>query len=439
MSLDQTLALTGVVVSAVGVALVVIARIRAHPLPAVLRRVRASIQSRRPTRPSADLATTAKASGPDPRLETGTGDLTRPDLVPADDPLSTPDSVRAPVAVAVAVPDHQAAAELVTRPDPVPTPDVAELDDELVTSTVLAGVTLWFAAVVAVGFIDTEIGVMQIAAEVAIAASIALVGLTGFDITRRRARHVGWYIDLFVADAAIATVPLWFAQPWFGQGRFDHLDDWLPPAGSVDDRLDEMFKDYGVGFVAHVVVQAAGMALLAVIALYIVATIVRRARGRYGRRPRDRWISLSVLAVTLLGAVCASGAAVSVPVRTFGHSSFATAKAGTSVGSDAPALALRADRRGRVTLLIARCGQDRILALSINGHPIARDIGIGSGGGVTAEPVPATPRGVVHVDYRTTRRYDTAVVFARRPPAGRFIPLRTNDTVKSFYSTGHGC
>ena len=398
MSLDQNLALTGVVVGAVGLVLVVVARLRADPLPAVVHRVMTLVGARRKS-----LAMTLTGPGP------------------AGETAGTP-------------PPEESAGAARSRNDSV------ELDDELVTSTVLAGVTLWFAAVVAIGFIDTEISVMQIVAEVAIAASIALIGLVGFDLTRRRARHVGWYIDLFVVNASIATIPLWFSQPWFGQGRFDHLDDWLPVSGSIDVRLDDMLKDYGVGFVFHVVVQAAGMAMLVVLALYIVATIVRRARGRYGNRPRDRWISLSVLVVTLLGGVLASGTAVSVPTRTFGHSSFTTAKAGATVGTDAPAVALRADKRGRISVLFARCGEDRLLAVTINGQVIVRDIGIGSGGGVTAEPLPATPRvGAVHIVYSTTRRYLTTVDFPTPPRANHFIPLRSKDTLQSFYSIGHGC
>ena len=431
MPLDQTLAVTGAAVGAVGVVLVVGARLRAHPLPAVLDRVSTAIQARRERRAT---ATTAHAG--DSGHE---GGLPGPEQTEPAAPstLDTAGSSNVRTADPSNVESNAPSNADTAAPSNV---DSAELDDELVTSTVLAGVTLWLAAVVAIGFIDTEIGVMQIVAEVAIAASLALIGLIGYDLFRRRARHVGWYIDLFVADAAIAAIPLWFAQPWFGQGRFDHLDDWLPSNGSIDDRLDEMIKDYGRGFVAHVIVQAAGMALLVVLALYIVATIVRRARGRYGHRPRDRWISLSVLTVTLLGAVLASGAAVSVPVRTFGHSSFTTAKAGSSVGAEAPAVALRANKSGRVSLLIARCGQDRILALTIDGHIITRDVGIGSGGGVTVEPLPAKPRvGPVQVVYRTTRRYQTTVVFPRRPRASQFIPLRTKDRVTSFFSAGHGC
>ena len=412
MSLDQNLALTGVIVSAVGLVLVVAARLRAHPLPAVLHRVTSAIDGRRK-----------------PRAASNSGAV--------QDAATSPASPEPPPPAAPAAPAAPAGR---TTADRSSRSDNTELDDELVTSTVLAGVTLWFAAVVAIGFIETEISVMQVVAEVAIAASILLIGLVAFDITRSRARHVGWYVDLFVVNASIATIPLWFARPWFGQGRFDQLDDWLPVSGSIDVRLDDMLKDYGVGFVAHVIVQAAGMALLVVLALYIVATIVRRARGRYGNRPRDRWISLSVLVVVLIGGVLASGTAVSVPIRTFGHSSFTTAKAGATVGTEAPALALRADKRGRVSVLFARCGEDRLLAVTINGHVIARDVGIGSGGGVTAEPLPSTPRvGPIHIVYSTTRRYETTVDFPRRPRANQFIPLRSKDTVTTFYSVGHGC
>ena len=398
MSLDQNLALTGVVVGAVGLVLVVAARLRADPLPAVLRWVMTTVGARRTSRGGPNTGSTQT-----PPSTAGTA--------VANEPANTAWS----------------------RSDNV------ELDDELVTSTVLAGVTLWFAAVVAIGFIDTEISVMQIVAEVAIAVSVGLIGLIGFDLTRRRARHVGWYIDLFVVNAAIATVPQWFDQPWFGQGRFDQLQNWLPISGSIDVRLDDMLKDYGVGFVFHVLVQAAGMAMLVVLALYIVATIVRRARGRYGNRPRDRWISLSVLVVTLVGGVLASGAAVSVPTRTFGHSSFTTAKPGSTVGTEAPAVALRADKAGHVSVLFARCGQDRLLTLSINNQVITSNIGIGSGGGVTAEPLPTTPAGPIHIVYSTTRRYRTTVDFPTRPRANQFIPLRSKDTVTSFYSIGHGC
>ena len=304
---------------------------------------------------------------------------------------------------------------------------------------------LWLLAAVGLGYVETEVSVLQIVAQVAVAVSVVAIASMGYDLTRRRARHVGWMLDLFVVTAAIAAVPLWFDRPWFGQGRFDHLDDRLPSGGSIDVRLNDTLKDYGPGVVAHVVVQAAGIAALVAIALYIVATIVRRARGRYGHQPRDRWISSSVLVAILVGAVCASGSAVSVPTRTFGSSTFTTAKTGATVGDGAPAVALRADRLGRVSLLFARCGDDRILALAVNGVVVlgprtdgGTGFGAPVGGGVTSTRVPAG-RGAVTVVFRSTRRYETTAVFRARPRANHFIPLRTKDTPAVFYRRGHGC
>ena len=321
----------------------------------------------------------------------------------------------------------------------------AELDDELVTTTSLGWFVLWIAAVLGLGYVQTEVGVLQIVAQVAIAAGVVGVAFVGYDVLRRRARHVGWMIDAFVVTAAISAIPLWFHRPWFGQGRFDRLDDWLPQGNSVDYRLNNTLKDYGPGFVAHALVQSAGEAALVVIALYVLATIVRRARGKYGRHPRDRWVSISALVATVVAAVCACGTAVSVPTRTFGSSAFTTATSGQSIGDNAPALALRADRRGRVSLVIARCGDDRILSLVINGivavdPAITARSGLGEavGGGVTTTRVPAGT-GRVTVEYRTTRRYQTTVVFRARPRPDKFIPLRTGDTVASFYRRGHGC
>lgn len=398
MSLDQTLAVSGSVLGAIGLVVTVAARVRAaadagsQPVPATHGAG------------STALFPTAEAAAPESARRTGRGFRRR------------------------------------SRRDERSN---AELDDELVTTTVLGWFVLWLLAVAALYRVHTEVAVLQIMAEVAITVSVFAIGFVGYELARRRGRHAGWMIDLFVATTALAAVPLWFHQPRFGQGRFDRLDDWLPDSGSIDVRLDDTLKDYGPGIVAHVLVQAAGIAALVAMALYVVATIVRRARGRYGHQPLDRWVSLSALAATLVGAVCACGAAVSVPTRALGSSSFTTASAGASVGDGAPALALRADRRGRVSLLFARCGDDRILAVQIDQRAVlsptaVTDLTLPVGGGVTAVPVPPGT-GPVRIVLRSTRRYRTTVTFPRRPRANHFLPLRTADTLATFYRRGHGC
>ncbi len=440
VSLDQTLAVTGSALGAIGLVATVAARLRAAPTPGIVLRVQRAggvVRSRIPAGPRGDR----------PHAPGRAADLTATDPATFDRTAtagSTAGSgaVEVPDSVDEFADDAKPRRRRMSRRDGRTN---AELDDELVTSTVLGWFVLWLAATLAVGYVETEVDVLQILAQVAIAASLIAIGVVVYDLTRRRARHVGWMIDLFVVTAAIAAVPLWFHQPWFSQGRFDQLDDWLPADGSVDVRINETLKDYGPGIVAHVLVQAAGIAALIAIALYIVATIVRRARGRYGHQPLDRWVSLSALAATLIGALCASGSAVSVPTRTFGTSSFTTAKTGETVGHSAPAVALRADRLGRVSLLFARCGDDRILSLTVDERVVLAPgvddhtaFGLPVGGGVTSTRVPAGT-GPVTIVFRSSRRYETTVLFPRRPRANRFIPLRTKDTLTTFYQRGHGC
>ena len=106
---------------------------------------------------------------------------------------------------------------------------------------------------------------------------------------------------------------------------------------------------------------------------------------------------------------------------------------------------MRADRLGRVSLLFARCGDDRILALTVDGKVLLApgdddhtSFGLPVGGGVTTTRVPAGT-GPVTIVFRSSRRYETTVVFPRRPRANRFLPLRTKDTLTAFYKRGHGC
>jgi hypothetical protein len=466
VSLDQTLAVFGSALGAIGLVVTVVARLRAAPTPGVVLRVRRAAGAVRARLPAGSGTAKPPRSAPDPATIDGpaieANPTAHPDPKIHPDPTAHPDSTATtgPIPTVTTVtpaPPNAEASE--GRVDYYPDGDDsrrrrrsrrdgrsnAELDDELVTSTVLGWFVLWIAATLALGYVETEVDVLQILAQVAVAGSLIAIGIVVYDITQHRARHVGWMIDLFVVTAAIAAVPLWFHRPWFGQGRFDYLDDWLPADGSVDVRLNETLKDFGPGIVAHVLVQAAGMAALVAIALYVVATIVRRARGRYGHHPLDRWVSLSVLAATLIGAVCASGSAVTVPSRTFVPSSFTTAKTGKTVDDSAPALALRADRLGRVALLFARCGDDRILALTVDQRVVVAPgdddrTGLGQpvGGGVTATRVPAGT-GPVTIVFRSTRRYETTVVFPRRPRANRFLPLRTKDTLTTFYKRGHAC
>jgi hypothetical protein len=483
VSLDQTLAVAGSALGAIGLVVTVVARLRAAPTPGILLRVQRAagvIRARIPARTTPARTDPLEPGVPDnpdntdgpdnPASPVGTGSAdpgsADPGSVgpssadPAIHPTTDPTATTGPIpVVATQTADPPTAETYEGRVDYYPDEDGsrrrrrsrrdgrsnAELDDELVTSTVLGWFVLWIAATLALGYVETEVDVLQILAQVAIAGSLIAIGLVVYDLTQHRARHVGWMIDLFVVTAAIAAVPLWFHRPWFGQGRFDHLDDWLPADGSVDVRLNETLKDYGPGIVAHVLVQTAGMAALIAIALYIVATIVRRARGRYGHHPLDRWVSLSALAATLVGAVCASGSAVTVPSRTFISSTFTTAKTGGTVDDSAPALALRADRFGRVSLLFARCGDDRILALTVDqkvliapGDDDRTSLGQPVGGGVTTTRVPAGT-GAVTIAFRSTRRYETTVVFPRRPRANRFLPLRTKDTLTTFYKRGHAC
>jgi hypothetical protein len=478
VSLDQTLAVTGSALGAIGLLATVVARLRAAPTPGIVLRFQRAASAigghipggSRAARGAGDHGAadrTIDQSAIDQtasnQTTVGPGPAAQPPMDPPPvDPMATTGPIPVVVLATPAPPTDETAPEPV---DDVGRVDYyadgakprrrrrsrrdgrtnAELDDELVTSTVLGWFVLWIAATLAVGYIETEVDVLQILAQVAVAGSLIAIGFVVYDLTRRRARHVGWMIDLFVVTAAIAAVPLWFHRPWFGQGRFDRLEDWLPADGSVDVRLNQTLKDYGAGIVTHVLVQAAGMAALVAIALYIVATIVRRARGRYGHHPRDRWVSLSALAATLIGAVCASGSAVNVPTRMFATSSFTTAKTGQTVGDNAPALALRADRLGRVSLLFARCGDDRILALTVNQRVVVApgvdertNFGLPVGGGVTSMRVPVGT-GPVTIAFRSSRRYETTVVFPRRPRANRFIPLRTKDTLTTFYKRGHAC
>lgn len=454
VSLDQTLAVSGAVLGAIGALATIVARLRADPAPAIVTGTRRAVGGVRrriagPTRAPGDSPAPERAA---PVISTTTtGPLaslpTQADDAPVSPARAATRAVEPAAAPAAGAPGptQQATRGTLRRRPRRDGRSNAELDDELVTSTALGWFVLWMVATLAIGYVRTEVSVLQILAQVAVAGSLIALGSVVYDIVRHRARHVGWMIDLFLVIAAIAAIPLWFHRPWFGQGRFDRLDDWLPPGGSIDVRLNQTLKDYGPGIVAHVLVQAAGIAALVAIALYIVATIVRRARGRYGHQPLDRWVSLSALAVTVIGAVCASGSAVSVPARIFGSSSFTTADRGTTVGDGAPALALRADRRGRIFLLVARCGDDRIVALSVDGRVVVdprtrNGTGFGRpvGGGVTTTGVPAGT-GPVTVVVRSTRRYRTTVVFARRPRPNRFIPLRTKDTLAAFYKRGHGC
>ena len=427
VSLDQWLAFGGISVSVIGLVVAVIAGLRVRDLAELQRRAVVPFQR-----------TAARIR---PLVERLSGRGT-PGSTAATEPVATVQpSVDGPTDSVDDRPTRPVArvTSAVARDRSTKAAPRDEIDDELVSSTVIGGITLWIAGVVGLEFAAREVQVLRWIALLAIVASVGACVLIVFDISRHRARHLGWFVDLFVVDALIALSPTWLARPWFSQGRFDDLVDGLPSGGSVNDRLDNAVKDYGPGLIAHVLVQALGIAFLIAIALYVGITILRRARGRYGRRPRDRWISVTVLVVIAVTAMCATGSAVSVPTRTFTASTFTTGPAGHTIGADAPPLALRADRAGRVSLLIALCGDERILELSIGTRVVARDVA-SRGGGVIAIRVPAAAPSVpVRVVLTSTRRYETTATFLTRPRAGRFLPLRTRDTLASLLKRGHGC
>ncbi|MEP6851707.1 MAG: hypothetical protein ABJA87_03490 [bacterium] len=309
-------------------------------------------------------------------------------------------------------------------------------DDQLVSLAVIGGIVLWLAAMAAIAFADVERTVLR---ALALAAVIVTVTVLLLLIGRGSARvRIRWLVLLFAADAAVAAAPSAFDRPMWFQGRFDDLAERVPTTGGVAQRITGALKTYGIDLVPHVIVQSLGFATVTTVAAVALGLVIRRAMG-IGVARRDAFITWLLGGLLCLGAVAMTGVAVAGPLHMTATRRW-TAGAPESDSRSAPVVALLADRRGRVAVVMARCGGDRILELSVDGRPVAEPLlDHPAAAAVTTVVLPVGGRGSVSLVMRSTRSFETTVIFPRRPKPGEFLPTRSGVTRAAFERPGFGC
>ncbi|WP_147431891.1 hypothetical protein [Motilibacter peucedani] len=311
--------------------------------------------------------------------------------------------------------------------------------DGLVAFAAVAFVVFVALAVASITFARIEKDALRVVAVASVVASCALVGVLlrwGSRIRMRRA--LPWLVLVFLGDAGIALAPATFAKPWFAQGRFDHRAQWLPQQGGLLDRAKAALKIWDLELVFHVLAQSLGLTMLLVAVISSAGYVVRLSRRT---RPRTGVRSLvGATSLVVVGAVLASGALATVPARLLGTSVWEASASESSVSAEStPPVALQADARGRVALLFARCGRDRILDLTIDGKPVGQAfLGVPATSPVTRIALPAGT-GTMTVRFRTTRSFSRTVVFPSRPKPKGFLPAKRGVTVQQFSKAGYAC
>ena len=287
-------------------------------------------------------------------------------------------------------------------------------------------------AVAAIWLVQHQRVILQVAAFAALAMSLVVVAALTRAWRSTRVVTVRWPLLLIVADMLVSVAPALVTHPLFGEGRFDNLGRWLPRQGAVMDRVHADLKTYDDLLIYHVTLQNLGLAIVVVMALVSAVLAVRRQTA--GRR--DATVALTV--GLFAGALLLSGVLTSVAVRIFSTTDWTVrAAADAGVHSDnPPPLGLVRARTGALTLLIARCGNERVLSLTANGTK--RDI--------PSEPPPGAPltfplpmAAQVKVVILSTRYYRTTVTFAALPKPGQFLAARQTDTYQEFRQAGYAC